>query len=396
MGFQPSKADFDLWIKDCGTHYEYIAQYVDDLAVCSKDPMALIKELETTYELKGVGTPVYYLGGDVLELDDAWIKEGITMATSAETYIKNAVERYERETKQTFGVYFCPMSPDYHSEEDDSPLLGPKDSSLYRGMLGSANWAVTLGRFDCAFAVNNLARYSMAPREGHLQAMMHVFGYLKKFRKGKLLIDPSKPDHSAYEVQEHNWSEMYPDAEEELPPDMPEPKGKSMNITVWVDADHASDHVTCWSVTGILLKINNSVVHWKSTRQKTVETSTYSSELVAARMATEVIIETRYKLRMLGIPVEGPAMLLGDNNSVILNTSLPSSTLKKKHQSISYHRVREAQAASILRFCFTPSLTNHADCLTKSLGNNAHKEILDEFFYRRPPNAPKDGPHNNL
>ncbi len=244
MGFQPSKADFDLWIKDCGTHYEYIAQYVDDLAVCSKDPMALIKELETTYELKGVGTPVYYLGGDVLELDDAWIKEGITMATSAETYIKNAVERYERETKQTFGVYFCPMSPDYHSEEDDSPLLGPKDSSLYHGMLGSANWAVTLGRFDCAFAVNNLARYSMAPREGHLQAMMHVFGYLKKFRKGKLLIDPSKPDHSAYEVQEHNWSEMYPDAEEELPPDMPKPKGKSMNITVWVDADHASDRVT--------------------------------------------------------------------------------------------------------------------------------------------------------
>ena len=62
MGFKSSKCDPDLWIKDMGSHYEYIATYIDDLLIASKDPQSLIKELELTYTLKGVGDPVYYLG----------------------------------------------------------------------------------------------------------------------------------------------------------------------------------------------------------------------------------------------------------------------------------------------------------------------------------------------
>jgi hypothetical protein len=65
LGFLPSRADADLWMKDCGTHYEYICTYVDDLLIMSRDPMALIKRLETEYPLKGVGLPEYYLGGDI-------------------------------------------------------------------------------------------------------------------------------------------------------------------------------------------------------------------------------------------------------------------------------------------------------------------------------------------
>ena len=54
------------------------------------------------------------------------------------------------------------------------------------------------------------------------------------------------------------------------------------------------------SVTGIVLLINNTPICWISKRQKTVETSTYGSELVAARIAVDLIVEWRYKLRMLG------------------------------------------------------------------------------------------------
>ena len=46
MGYRPSKADPDLWMKDCDTHYEYIVWYVDDVIVFSKDPMKIMKELE--------------------------------------------------------------------------------------------------------------------------------------------------------------------------------------------------------------------------------------------------------------------------------------------------------------------------------------------------------------
>ena len=67
-------------------------------------------------------------------------------------------------------------------------------------------------------------------------------------------------------------------------------------------------------------------------------------------MATELVIEVRYQLRMMGVPLDGPALLLGDNKSVMLNTSVPSSVLKKKHCSVNFHRVREVIAVQILRF----------------------------------------------
>ena len=64
-----------------------------------------------------------------------------------------------------------------------------------------------------------------------------------------------------------------------------------MWITCYVDADHAHDVVTHRSITGILLFINNMPIKWISRRQPTVQSSTYGSELVAARIATDTIIE---------------------------------------------------------------------------------------------------------
>ena len=144
-------------------------------------------------------------------------------------------------------------------------------------------------------------------------------------------------------------------------------KGKPVLITGYVDADHAHDLVTRRSVTGVLLLLNNTQIKWYSKRQNTVETSTYGSELVAARIATELIMEMRYKLRMLGVPILGSAALCGDNQSVVINTTVPSSVLKKKHNAIAYHRVREAVAAGILHFFYIPTDTNIADVLTKAL-----------------------------
>ena len=131
---------------------------------------------------------------------------------------------------------------------------------------------------------------------------------------------------------------------------MPTPKGKEARITVFVDADHARDKVTRRSVTGILVLINNTPIKYICKRQKTVETSTYGSELIAARIAIEVILELRYFLRMLGVPIEKTSHMLGDNMSVLLNTTIPSSMLKKKHQGCAYHRVREAIVAKIVTF----------------------------------------------
>ena len=180
------------------------------------------------------------------------------------------------------------MDPDYHPEADTSPLLNGRQATVYRGLIGAANWVVTLGRFDVAYTVNTLARYSMAPRHDHFAAALHLFGYLKHARNGRLLIDPDPMPLDGNPATTYDWTEFYPDAVEELPPDAPPPKGHPVTTTCYVDADHAHDTVTRRSVSGILLFLNGMPVKWYSKRQTTVETSSYGSELVAARIAVEL------------------------------------------------------------------------------------------------------------
>jgi hypothetical protein len=196
----------------------------------------------------------------------------------------------------------------------------------------------------------------MLPREGHQQAIKRILSYLKTFPKGRVIIDTSYPEHSMYPVEDHsNWMEFYPDASEEIPQDLPPEKGPRVRMTVYVDADHAHDLVTRRSITGVLVMLNNTPFIWISKRQKTVETSTYRLELVASRVATELILEVRYMLRSLGVEFDRPELTLGDKMSVVLNSTVPSSVLKQKHDAIVYHRVREAIAARITRFAYIKS-----------------------------------------
>ena len=387
MGYRPSKADPDLWIKDMGTHYEYIARYVDDVIVFSKDPMKVMKELEEEYVLKGVGKPQYYLGGDVEELDEHWKREGIYMAFSAETYIKNCLPKLAKLcNKEMFPKSNSPMDDKYHPEMDMTDLCDSDTISKYRSLIGSANWIITLGRFDIQYAVNTLARYAHAPRDGHFKALQRIFGYLRKWMKGKILIDNENYPitHDLKLTKNQNWTEMYPDAEEDIPKDMPEPKGKEMKVTAFVDADHARDKVTRRSVTGVLLLVGNTPLQWLSKRQSTIKISTYGSELIATRIAVDMIIETRYKLRMLGIPVKEASLLVGDNMSVVLNTTIPGSPLKKKHLGCAYNRVREAITAGIIDYGHIDTKLNIADLLTKPLPTGQFHALAGKYLFRSP------------
>jgi len=245
---------------------------------------------------------------------------------------------------------------------------------------------LTLGRFDIAFAFSTMSRYNMAPREGHINALRSVFGYLSKYKKGQIIVDPGEApirDKMVY-TNDCSWTEFYPDASEDVPPDMPDPKGNEAKLTCYVDADHARDKLTRRSVTGIVLLVNNTPLAYMSKRQKTVETSTYGSELVAARIAVDLIIEWRYKLRMLGVKLEQVSRLVGDNMAVILNTTLPSSALKKKHQACNYHRVREAIAGKFILFGHCDSEDNVADICTKPLGRNAFHRLTNQYLFRIP------------
>ena len=81
--------------------------------------------------------------------------------------------------------------------------------------------------------------------------------------------------------------------------------------------------------------LNNAPIYWNSKKQTSCETSTFGSEFIAMKQATEFVRGLRYKLRMMGIPVDEPAFVFGDNQSVLANTSAPA----KKSNAIAYHFV---------------------------------------------------------
>jgi hypothetical protein len=108
--FKKIKHDPDLWMVDKLSHYEYLATYVDEILIWSKDPMTVIKALEKTYMLNSVGIPEYYLGGNEKFLGKSWKNQGLGLAISAKTYIQNVIPKFEGLFGKEFKPIKTPMS----------------------------------------------------------------------------------------------------------------------------------------------------------------------------------------------------------------------------------------------------------------------------------------------
>ena len=93
---------------------------------------------------------------------------------------------------------------------------------------------------------------------------------------------------------------------------------------------------------------------------------------------------------MLGVALEDTSILVGDNMSVILNTTIQSSSLKKKNLACAYNQVREAIAGGILDFGKIPSGLNMADMNTKPLGTMIFHQLSHVSLFRIPPHLEKE------
>ena len=232
----------------------------------------------------------------------------------------------------------------------------------------------------------------MAPQEGHLNATKRILGYLRAYPKISICYNAPRPNFSMYKTTTYDWFWSYPEAQETLPHNMPKPRGQPVKLWGYFDASHASCLKTWRLVTGILLFINSCPIHWYCKRQNTVETSTYGLELIAGRIAVESIIDFRYRLRMLGVPLDGSSVLFGDNQSMIMNTTVPGSTLKKRHLAVAYHQIREAVASGIVNIIHCRSETNLSNLLTKPLGPQTFQRLVKHKKF--PPRLMNEGELN--
>ena len=191
-------------------------------------------------------------------------------------------------------------------------------------------------------------------------------------KHGTLQFQVHEPDYSDLPEKHYDWSSVYGEVSELLPEDTPDPLGKHVTLTHYVDANLFHNTLTGRSVTGILHMLNATPIDWYSKKQATVETATYGSEFVAAQTCIEQIIDLRTTLQYLGVPIRHQSYMFIDNKLVVNLSLILHAKLHKRHTALSFHCVCEAVASKSVGFYFIPGADNPADVLSKhwSYGSN--------------------------
>ena len=382
MGFKSTLADPDVWIRpavkpDGEEYYQYILVYVDDLLCIAHDATAPLREIMSDFKFKkdAIEPPEIYLGARLQKKDlngrQVWTMSSRDYTKAIIANLEERLMKKNPEAKLRSKGIKTPIATSYVPEFDMSEELQGDEITMFQELIGELRWAIEIGRVDIHTEVAMLSAYQASPRKGHLEQVIHIYSYLKKYEKLTLYFDPQVPVLGNIATFDANtpdtFKEQYRDAEEEVPNNMPTPRGRMVTTTAYVDASHAANKMTRRSHTGFILFINRAPIIWYSKRQNTVESSTFTSEFIALKTCMESIVALRYKLRMFGIPFEGPTKVLCDNKSVVDNSSKIESKLNKKHNAIAYHAVRWAVAAATILVGWIDGEWNLSDAMTKRL-----------------------------
>ena len=293
MEVLPSKADPCIWFRKAPNSrcYEYIAVYVDDLCIAAESLSAISHIFKSKYHLKvkGDGKLTYNLGADYFEDPDG------AFVSQPKKYIEKLADTYKRFFNDDPPKgYKTPLDKNDHPELDATDNLEGDMTAKYLAMLGQLQWLATLGRFDIHDQIATMSRFRAAPRQGHMDRLRRIYSYAIRTMDYAIRFRTDQSDYSFLPDQDFDWTySIYGNAQEILPDDMPDPLGEAVITTTTVDANLNHCLATGKSLTGCLHFVNKTTVDWYSINQATVETATYGSEFVAAKSATEQIMDIR-------------------------------------------------------------------------------------------------------
>ena len=208
------------------------------------------------------------------------------------------------------------------------------------------------------------------PRQGHLETALHIIGFLKLRHNSRLAFDPSycDIDHSIF--WDCDWTDFYEAAVEAIPPNAQPQIGKEVDLSMFVDSNHAGNKRTRRSKTEWMVFMNMSLINWY-----------FGTEFVAMKVRIKAIPAIQYKLRMMGISMSGASYIYGDSMLVIHNTSKPESTMKKKRNAIAYYAVHESMAMGETLTGHIKQEDNPAELLTKIITGNKHTHLVSLILY---------------
>ena len=266
LGFTPCLDDPDLWMRpevhpsDGVSYYAYVLLYVDDISVVHHDAIDVLLRLDKYFKMKPglIGDPDVYLGATIKQMRlangiMAWASSPsiyVWASVDAVTkYLTNLGDRRWSMPKKAAN----PFPGDYEPELDTTLTLNPELSSWYASLIRMLQWMVNHGGIE-------IASQMASPRDGHLDALLHIFGFLRINHNSRMAYDPSNV------FKPNNWKSFYGNVEESIPSNAPEPRGKDVDLRLYIDSDHAgekhtpgtADRWAVWAV-GIKSKLHHNV-----------------------------------------------------------------------------------------------------------------------------------------
>jgi hypothetical protein len=166
--------------------------YTDDILITSHQCDTIADGIDNHYKIKPESrkAPEIYLGADVAKVQTAGGHEVRIWSTSSKTYVQNAVKVVENlliEDGKDMQLRSPskaknPLPSNYRPEVDITTELDSDLIPRYLQLIGMLRWAVELGRLDIMLEVSLLSQYQASPRVGHLDALYHIFAYLRDTR----------------------------------------------------------------------------------------------------------------------------------------------------------------------------------------------------------------------
>ncbi|KIW90700.1 uncharacterized protein Z519_08483 [Cladophialophora bantiana CBS 173.52] len=353
QGWRVSRYDDCIFIHEDLKLYKSI--WVDDIAIFGKDRSSIEQkklDLSSVFKLTDEGECRYYLGMNI---------------TRRGNYIHMTQETYFTQALKVYGLWDIPgkssplnpkirlaksgiaeASETFPPREYSLPECDPKFKTLFQSKVGKLNFPANITRPDLAFPVGYVARYSANPTQEHMDAVDHIFAYVKNTISLGLKIQLSTT---------------------------------ALTLEGYVDSDFAGCVDTRKSTTGWIFFLGGSAISWKSKRQTITTTSTCEAEYVALDNAAKEAIYLKNfinDLKVEGLSVFEKVRIHIDNDSANAVANNPGNSNRLKHLEVSYHFVREKIQQGEIELVRVPSSENIADMLTKPLNGTVIQYLREK------------------
>jgi Reverse transcriptase (RNA-dependent DNA polymerase)/gag-polypeptide of LTR copia-type/Integrase core domain/GAG-pre-integrase domain len=337
LGFTQSDADPSLFLLRGPGGCVLALFYVDDGLVAAKtagEADALVARIGKVFNIRALGEPSDFLGINIVR---DWTAGTISIDQS-DKVLKMAAR---------FGIAgesrTLPMDPSsfklLRQAQPGETLAGAECSERYPELLGVLGHLAQCTRPDIALAVGVLASFTKRPTAKHWGALLDVARYV---------------------VATHDWGITYGHS--------------AVPIESWVDASFANCLDTRRSITGYVNTVYGGAVSWSSKKQPTVALSTQEAEYQAMGQAAREVMHLRKLYPELGVEIDGPVHVFGDNQAALLLADDRREGARSKHIDIIHHYSREHRKK--VKFVECRSAENLSDCFTKALPRPALSTCL--------------------